>query len=100
MYVHYDCNCDISLREAITKLENRITTQQTMANRFASESDQLNLLIVVPTFIRQRTSKESLVMTYILQSHLWKLVELQEVLLISSEYFKKYSATDVYDNFE
>ena len=35
----------------------------------------------------------------ILQSHLWKLVEFQEVLLISSEYFKKYSATNVHEHF-
>ena len=25
LYVHYDCNCDISMRGAITKLENCIT---------------------------------------------------------------------------
>ena len=34
--------------------------------------------------------------------HLWKLVEFQEVLLISSKYFKKYrlySATNVHEHF-
>ena len=35
----------------------------------------------------------------ILQSQLWKLVEFQEVLLISSQYFKKYSVTNAHENF-